>query len=417
MEDAHICLTSLSDDAGRWQDVAMFGVLDGHGGEQVAKFCHRHLPKELRAWPLSDNGPGPPSEDDFRAALTGAFQRMDELLRGRHAGAELRALTNPPHPEAMKAHKSGLVDPKNVGCTCCICCLTEQKIVVANAGDSRAVLCRGGVAMPLSEDHKPNQAREQDRIKAAGGYVETQNSPAGTQYRVNGNLNLSRAIGDLEYKQDKSLPPEEQIISAEPDVGFTTRSYDDEFLIICCDGVWDMKSNQEVVDFVRTRLSAVSESEDRTKAALRIIEELLDDCVSPDLQATRGLGGDNMTAVLVQFPCRPSGLQQTSADEQGKARLLNVRSKASLANDGALVVRLAIPETVRNVEDVLLGVSASTSELEVGVTGAPRPYIISLLDHLPTGAELRPLTSDDPSATFFPESHVLRVSLPWVAGS
>ena len=83
---------------------------------------------------------------------------------------------------------------------------------MANAGDSRAVLCRkGGEALPLSFDHKPLQEVEMKRITSAGGFVNHFG-------RVNGNLNLSRSIGDLKYKQVPSVAPEQQIITAEPDI-------------------------------------------------------------------------------------------------------------------------------------------------------------------------------------------------------
>lgn len=83
---------------------------------------------------------------------------------------------------------------------------------MANAGDCRAVLCRaGGKTEALSIDHKPMQERESSRIVKAGGFVN--------QFgRVNGNLNLSRSIGDLKYKQVPGIPPAEQMITAEPDI-------------------------------------------------------------------------------------------------------------------------------------------------------------------------------------------------------
>lgn len=90
--------------------------------------------------------------------------------------------------------------------------LTGKILTVANAGDSRAVLCRaGGITEALSFDHKPNQERERSRIVNAGGFVN--------QFgRVNGNLNLSRSIGDLKYKQVPGIAPADQIITSEPDI-------------------------------------------------------------------------------------------------------------------------------------------------------------------------------------------------------
>merc|ERR1719487_1930883 len=106
----------------------------------------------------------------------------------------------------------------NVGCTAvCVLVSPEGEICCANAGDSRAILCRAGKAVELSHDHKPNHETEKRRIEAAGGYVEEITSGARTHYRVNGNLNLSRAIGDLEYKKQPDLGHERQIISCHPE--------------------------------------------------------------------------------------------------------------------------------------------------------------------------------------------------------
>ena len=85
---------------------------------------------------------------------------------------------------------------------------------MANAGDSRCVLSRGGQAVAMSNDHKPEDHIEHQRIYNAGCTI--------VDGRVNGNINLSRAIGDLEYKENKSLPPEEQAVTAFPDIKETT---------------------------------------------------------------------------------------------------------------------------------------------------------------------------------------------------
>lgn len=64
--------------------------------------------------------------------------------------------------------------------------------------------------------------------------------------RVNGSLNLSRALGDMEYKQSKHLPPAEQIVTAYPDVRQLQLGSNVEFMILACDGIWDVLSNQQV---------------------------------------------------------------------------------------------------------------------------------------------------------------------------
>ena len=101
--------------------------------------------------------------------------------------------------------------PIHAGATAIVAVIVGRTLTVANAGDSRAVLCRAGTATALSFDHKPTQERELNRIIKAGGFVNTFG-------RVNGNLNLSRSLGDLKYKQVPGIPPAQQMISAEPDV-------------------------------------------------------------------------------------------------------------------------------------------------------------------------------------------------------
>lgn len=176
------------------------------------------------------------------------------------------------------------------GCTAVVAMIRDGKVYVANAGDSRAVLCRGGTAVPLSNDHKPAHETEKNRIEAAGGFL----SDIGGVCRVNGNLNLSRAIGDLKYKGNTDLEPKDQIITAHPDIMCETIGPEDEFLLLACDGVWDVMSNQEGVDFVRKRLTNSIPLSD-------ITAELVDACMAADPKETRGIGCDNMTALIVQL--------------------------------------------------------------------------------------------------------------------
>lgn len=177
--------------------------------------------------------------------------------------------------------------PVHAGCTSVVAVIVGRTLVVANAGDSRAVLCRaGGLTEPLSFDHKPLQNREMNRIINAGGFVN--------QFgRVNGNLNLSRSIGDLKYKQVPGISPAEQMITAEPDILTTSLRTGDEFIVLGCDGIWDCLSNEECVKYVRDRIDK--------KLPHEIGIEMLDEIVSADPRASQGIGGDNMTIMIIDL--------------------------------------------------------------------------------------------------------------------
>lgn len=99
---------------------------------------------------------------------------------------------------------------KNTGCTANVVLITPKQYIVANAGDSRSVLCRNGKAVDLSFDHKPESEEEEKRIKKAGGVVY--------MGRVNGGLNLTRSFGDFDYKKNKELGYDEQMITCKPDI-------------------------------------------------------------------------------------------------------------------------------------------------------------------------------------------------------
>ncbi|KAL1232396.1 Protein phosphatase ppm-1.G [Trichinella spiralis] len=172
------------------------------------------------------------------------------------------------------------------GTTACVALVVNKTLYVANVGDSRCVLCRDGKAIDLSVDHKPEDEIETDRIQKAGGQITNDG-------RVNGGLNLSRAIGDHFYKTNSSIPLEEQMISPLPDVRFHALEKTDRFMVIACDGIWNSLNSQEVVDFVNQRLNAdVSEE--------AIAEQLCDACLAPSTSGD-GTGCDNMTVIVVKF--------------------------------------------------------------------------------------------------------------------
>jgi len=175
------------------------------------------------------------------------------------------------------------------GCTAVLALIAGSKLYVANAGDSRCVVCRDGKPLEMSFDHKPEDEIELNRIKTAGGKV----TPDG---RVNGGLNLSRAIGDHAYKQNKSLPLKDQMISSQPDIKVLDLDLEkDSWMILACDGIWNFMSNEEVVQFVEKRIHSTEDGKLST-----ICEELFEDCLAPDTGGD-GTGCDNMTAVIVKF--------------------------------------------------------------------------------------------------------------------
>ncbi|EGF98778.1 uncharacterized protein MELLADRAFT_95423 [Melampsora larici-populina 98AG31] len=265
MEDAHATILNLNmappvaaDNAGDQSQLeerhSFFAVYDGHGGSSVARFSGDTVHYRLRSTEEYQRR-------DFPAALKRAFLATDEDLRS--------------NPEFNN-------DPS--GCTAVAALITHDgRILVANAGDSRSVLSVNGVVKPMSYDHKPSSRTENSRIVAAGGFVEFG--------RVNGNLALSRALGDFEFKQNKSLGPEDQVVTADPDIITHQIGPEDEFLILACDGIWDVYSNQQVVDRVRRLIG-------ERKSLEEICESMIDRSIAPDCE-WGGVGCDNMTFMIV----------------------------------------------------------------------------------------------------------------------
>jgi serine/threonine protein phosphatase PrpC len=126
----------------------------------------------------------------------------------------------------------------SIGCTSNVVFIdkNKKKIFVANAGDSRCVLGKAGKAVEMSIDHKPENKEEIDRITKSGSVI--------TEGRVDGNLNLTRSLGDLKYKHRSHLKAEEQAITANPDTYEFELESEIDFILMGCDGIWEKKSNE-----------------------------------------------------------------------------------------------------------------------------------------------------------------------------
>jgi len=124
------------------------------------------------------------------------------------------------------------------GTTALVSVILEDDIIVGNIGDCRMIMWKDGAVHRVTHDHKPNDEVERARIEGIGGEVtETTESNGTVSYRVNAVLAVARALGDF------SLEP---FISSVPDIFHVNISVGD-YLVIACDGLWDVLKDQEVV--------------------------------------------------------------------------------------------------------------------------------------------------------------------------
>ena len=315
-EDAHISAVLQ----GEKKDIDVFGVFDGHGGKEISKFVSNHFIQELT---INKN-----LLTDMSLALKQTFIKMDEIMQTPESIEEIKKYARMSKEEDEKQSKnepsnsqmnllSQLIGPKNpeandifmrTGCTACVLGIdeTKKKLYFANAGDSRVVMCRKGIAEPQSEDHKPEMDSEKTRIYKADGWI--------SDGRVKGNLNLTRGFGDLEYKQNKNLKPEEQMITANPDIKVVDFTEDIDFVIIGCDGIWDCLTNQQACDFVQKRLKENPEIK-----ISKIVEEMLDSIIAKDLYNESGVGCDNMTCIVIVFKKNKEN-EKEKEKEKGKEK-------------------------------------------------------------------------------------------------
>ncbi|XP_045829614.1 probable protein phosphatase 2C 25 isoform X2 [Trifolium pratense] len=183
-------------------NLAFFGVFDGHGGAKAAEFAANNLEKNILDEVIMSD------EEDVEEAVKRGYLNTDSefMKKDLHGGA------------------------------CSVTALIRNgNLIVSNAGDCRAVISKGGVAEALTSDHRPSREDERDRIETLGGYVDLCRGV----WRIQGSLAVSRSIGDRHLKQWVTAEPETKVIRIEPE---------HDLLILASDGLWDKVSNQEAVD-------------------------------------------------------------------------------------------------------------------------------------------------------------------------
>ena len=217
-EDNHFHIININDDNTNINPINLFGVFDGHGGKLVSLFLKRSLPKYF----LNKNKFYQKTD-----IATDYFNKVYDLLQNKLVKK---------HPKATQY----------CGSTACVGLLynyhNKKNLWVLNVGDSRAIKCnKSDIAEQLTLDHKPNVPNEKKRIEALGGIIEYD----GYDWRIKG-LSLSRAFGDLDCNP---------FVNHKPDIYNYEINDDDKFIIFGCDGLYDMLSNQDIIDFINENIN------------------------------------------------------------------------------------------------------------------------------------------------------------------
>lgn len=246
-EDRHQCTSQRVQE----DTVAFFGLYDGHGGHAVADYLAQHLHNEIFDR-LKCAGP---TAADLQQCLVDAFKAIDEQI--------------------FKAELAS-------GSTAVVMLRRGTTAVIASVGDSQAVLSTSGKATNVCVAHTPSLSSERERILAARGQI--------VKGRIFGLLGVSRAFGDNDFKTGRGEFKSKfngDLVIATPDVVQREIAIDDEFLVLGCDGLFDVMRPQQVVNFVRTKLALHGDVQ-------HACEELVSHAIS--IGST-----DNVSVVLVCF--------------------------------------------------------------------------------------------------------------------
>jgi serine/threonine protein phosphatase PrpC len=308
MEDRQLIRANLGGDS----NVHLVGVFDGHRGHEAAAFAAAQLPRALQLASLrqamrdgsapgsssgggaaySGYGPAPAiGSSPAAAALKEAFVDVDGAFRAEWQAQQQGSSGSVASVSSgfssggvgvgggggfASGMQGGGVGSKSrfPGCTALAAVIAGGRLLVANAGDCRAVLCRAGRPVGLSRQHTAELEDERARILAAGGSVARR----GGGWRVGAAaLQVTRALGDFDLKG-----PIDGGVTAEPEVVEFGLTPEDQFVIMASDGVWDVMTDAEAVGLVHDTVK------DPQMSAKRLVTEAL----------SRG-SRDNATALVV----------------------------------------------------------------------------------------------------------------------
>lgn len=229
-----------------YKNLHMMAIWDGHGGSHVSSLAKIYF-KKILANELQSN-------NNIENALSNSFKRFQNIL-----------------PEELA---------EQTGSTALIILKDNNTLYIANLGDCRAIINSNNRAIQITTDHKPNNEIEYNRITALGGIVINRPNDVA---RVNGNLAVSRSFGDLYLKP---------YISHEPDIFKINLNSTNKFLLAASDGLWDVLDNDEIVQFINSKLDRDLLKKNPKKLLNDITLELLQ-------KAREAYSGDNITIILI----------------------------------------------------------------------------------------------------------------------
>ena len=194
MEDIGVTLPNLTND----YKTSLFGIFDGHGGNDVVKYIKDRVPEIIKNY-IKDLCP-------TEKCFINSFNKIDEELK--------------------------FYDSEYTGSTATIVIFQDNKIYCANVGDSRAYIVYDNYIKQITVDHKCSVPSEAERIINMGGKI--------TKNRVQGQLVLSRSLGDLYCKKYG--------VSNVPDISTNKIDYNVKYVVIASDGVWDVVDENTVLN-------------------------------------------------------------------------------------------------------------------------------------------------------------------------
>ena len=288
--------------------LSFYGVFDGHGGRQAAIYTRDHLFTFLVQ--ALEKGTAP--EEALRSAFLETDNTFIAACRGEEKEAEgatdkeehiekekdkPSTATSPttipppintslPLPSSSASASSSSLDKGDTSGTTAVAiliCHGTHTLYIAHVGDSRAILLSTSTSpstvLSLTSDHKADRPDEVERIRAAGGFV--------VHKRVMGELAVSRAIGDVDFKKQSSLPVFDFVI-ADPEVSMRELREEEDVLVMACDGLYDVMTNEKVAEYVR---EGFKERKGEQELAEAIVHHAIDKLFTRD----------NVTVIIIHF--------------------------------------------------------------------------------------------------------------------